>query len=279
MPRASIIITTHGRPHLLPRAIASARSAGEQVEIIVVDDASSDETEAICKLIPDISYVRLKRNQGVAGARNIGLVASHGEYLSFLDDDDVRLPNSLDEEIEVLEKSPAAMLAYGQAIPEDPGGTQRPPYPTVCPQGDVLWELLVRNFIPCGSVVFRRECLSRVGLLDDSIPGIDDWDMWIRIAELFPVVAMETPVMIWRQSTPDSAQGSSRTVDLIALGRRRFRDHWLKLPRVAGAKRSERDKAWRAFSRNVAEHLTWETFSALREAQARQALASARTLL
>jgi len=79
MPRASIIITTHNRPQLVPRAIASARLAGEGVEIIVIDDASSDETQAICKLIPDINYVRLERHQGVAGARNVGLVASSGE--------------------------------------------------------------------------------------------------------------------------------------------------------------------------------------------------------
>ncbi|OLE96936.1 MAG: hypothetical protein AUG75_14280 [Cyanobacteria bacterium 13_1_20CM_4_61_6] len=105
-------------------------------------------------------------------------------------------------------------------------------------------------------MVIRRACVSRVGLLDDSIPGIDDWDIWIRIAELFPVIAMEMPVMIWRQSTPASAQGSSRTVELIALGRRRFRDHWMKLPRVANATRAERHETWRAFSRNVDEHLT-----------------------
>jgi glycosyltransferase involved in cell wall biosynthesis len=279
MPKTSIIITTHNRPQLVSRAIASALLAGEDVEIIVIDDASSDETEAICKSIPGINYVRLKRNQRVAGARNVGLVACRGEYLTFLDDDDVRLPNSLDEQIEALRKKPEAMLCYARAIPEEVGGKRGEPYPAHCPQGDILWELLVRNFIPCGTVVFRRTCISRAGLLDNSVPGVDDWDMWIRICELFPVAAVEAPVLISRQSTPISGQGSSDTVGLIELGRKRFRENWLKLPRVAGGGRRRRIETWRAFSRNVAEHLAWTIFCALAKGEMRQALRSARALL
>jgi glycosyltransferase involved in cell wall biosynthesis len=263
MSKVSIIITTHNRPHLLPRAVDSARASGNEVEIVVVDDASSDETASVCRSLSGINYVRVDRNQGVAGARNLGLVASRGEFVSFLDDDDQRLPNSVDKQIAALEKNPGAALIYGQAVPEDASGTRHSPYPADCPQGDVFWQLLTRNFIPCGSAVFRRECLSRVGLLDDSISGIDDWDLWVRIAEIFSIAAVEEPVMIWRQSTRTSSQGSSRTVDLIEQGRRRFREHWLKLPRVQSAAQNERREAWRSFSNNVSEHLVWEVFSAL----------------
>ena len=279
MPRASIVITTHNRPHTLPRAIASAFAAGADVEVIVVDDASSDETSRICESTPEIKYVRLDRNQGVAGARNVGLVASRGEFVSFLDDDDVRLPHSLDEQIAVLQRSPEAMFCYAQAISEDQSGKQSPPFPAICPTGDIFWDLLPQNFIPCGSVVFRRACLSRVGLLDNSVAGIDDWDIWIRIAELFPIVSIQTPVMIWRQATPTSAQGSSNTVALIGLGAKQFRTHWWKLPRVTTAGRQRRQEAWRAFSENFVEHLAWETFRCLCEARPGRALAGARTLL
>jgi glycosyltransferase involved in cell wall biosynthesis len=279
MPKASIIITTHNRPHLLPRAINSARASGSEVEIVVVDDASWDETAEICQSVSGITYVRVERNQGVAGARNIGLIASHGEYISFLDDDDQRLPNSIDQQIEVLERNTEAVLIYGQAIPEDPSGTQHPAYPADCPQGDILWDLLTRNFIPCGSVVFRRDCLPRVGLLDDGIPGIDDWNLWIRIAELFSIAAIATPVIIWRQPTRTSAQGSSRTVDLIEQGRRQFREHWLKLPRVASAPQHKRRAAWRSFSNNVSEHLVWEALSALGKFEFQYARKSAVTAL
>ena len=75
MPLTSIIITTHNRPRLLSRAIESALLAGASVEVIVVDDASTDETAAVCRDLPGIKYVRVDRNQRVAGARNLRLLA------------------------------------------------------------------------------------------------------------------------------------------------------------------------------------------------------------
>lgn len=279
MPKASIIITTHNRPALLPRAVSSARASGTDLEIVVVDDASSDQTAEVCKALSNINYVRVERNQRVAGARNIGLVASHGEYLSFLDDDDTRLPDSLDQQIEVLRKESSAGLIYGQAIPEDQEGGRQSPYPAECLQGDIFWQLMSRNFIPCGSAVFRRSCLTRVGLLDDGLGGVDDWDLWVRLAEIYPIIAVDIPVIIWRKSTPTSGQGSSRTVDLIAMSRRQLREHWLKLPRAAKASRHHRHEAWREFSRNFSEHLVWETTSALVNGELRKARESALTVL
>ena len=279
MPRASVIITTNNRPALLPRAIESARASGREIEIVVVDDASSDETADTCRSIPGIKYVRVDRNQGVAGARNIGLVASSGEFVTFLDDDDLRVAGSLDNQIRILDQRPEVMMIYGQAIPEDASGERRQPYPRECPQGDIFWELLIRNFIPSGSVVFRRACISQLGLLDDSIPGIDDWDLWIRIAEMFPVAALETPIIIWRQSTAMSDQGSSDTLDLIERGRKRFRQDWVRLPRFAAAESEKKKFVWRAFSKNIAEHLAWESFAAVRNAQMIRASRSVRTLL
>src|SRR4051794_24382893 len=112
MPKATIIITTHHRPHLLPRAVESALCAGTDVEVVVVDDASTDETARVCESLQDVRYVRVERNQGVAGARNIGILASSGQYISFLDDDDVRLAHSLDAQVEALEAAKEAGMIY-----------------------------------------------------------------------------------------------------------------------------------------------------------------------
>ena len=279
MPKISVIIATHNRPHLLPTAISSARTAARDVEIVVVDDASSDDTAAVCKSISEITYVRVDRNQAVAGARNVGLIASSGKYITFLDDDDLRLPNSLDRQIEALEQNPNAAFVYGQAIPESSNGERGPAQPRCCPQGDIFWLLLTRNFIPCGSVVFRRSILSKIGLLDEAIPGIDDWDLWLRITELFSVIAIEAPAIIWRQSSPASTQGSSNTVEIIAKSARHFRRVFTQLPRFANASQKDQRRAWRDFSTNVAEHLSWETFSGFRNGAFGHALQSARTLL
>ncbi len=260
MPRASIIIATHSRPELLRRAVTSAQSASRDVEVVVVDDASTDHTAEVCRALPGIKYMRLERNQRVAGARNVGLVASTGQFISFLDDDDTRLPQSLDAQIELLEKNTDAPLAYGQAFYSDADGQiTGDAYPSECPQGEIFWELVTRNFIPCGSAVFRRSVITRLGLLDDTVPGIDDWDMWVRIAELYPIIARAQPVVTWRQSHPRSAQGTSDAAKLISDSTRKFKSSWMRLPKAVTAAREVRRTAWRKFSENMLEHALWQT--------------------
>ena len=278
MARASNIITTHNRPHVFPRAVESARESGGDVEIVVVDDASSDQTAEICRSLPDINYVRVDRNQGVAGARNIGLVASSGEYVSFLDDDDTRTSGSLDQQINILESEPEAGMIYSQAFYGDRAGNPTDRfYPADCPQGDLFWKLLCRNFIPCGSVVFRRSCLSRVGLLDHAIAGLDDWDLWVRIGEIYPIISLELPVIIWRRSAPGSGQGTSNAAHMVSLSVRQFR-RWMNLPRAQNSSRHTKRNLWHAFSENMAEHLIWESARALRSAHVGQAIKSLATL-
>src|SRR5256714_5827430 len=212
MPKVSVIIPTRNRCALLPRAIESARRAGSSVEIVVVDDASEDGTPEVCRGVADIRYLRARSRLGIGGARNVGLIASTSEYVTFLDDDDARLPGSIDAQVESLEAQPRAGMIYVKVLYGDEdckpkGGS----YPEPCPQGDLFWQLMSWNFIPCPSVVFRRACLLRVGLLDEAAHGVDDWDLWIRIAELYPVLATEQAVAIWRPATPTSGQVSVRS--------------------------------------------------------------------
>jgi len=263
MQRVSIIITTHNRPRLLSGAVESARLSGRDPEIVIVDDASADETGEVCRSLPGIRYIRVERQQGVACARNVGLRASSGQYISFLDDDDERLPGSLDTQVERLEAEPRAGMIYGQAlIVGSSGAAAQRLYPGHCPRGDVFWELLGQNFIPCGSAVFRRSCLAGVGLLDERVPGIDDWDLWIRMAERFDVIAAEQPVFSWRRSSPGSGQGSSSGARMARMAVRQFRERWMHLGRAAQAPRSTRRAAWYAFSEGMARHLVWEAVRA-----------------
>jgi len=267
MASISVIIPTHSRPHLLPRAVESALAAGTDVEVVVVDDASTDETAEACRALKDISYIRLAHNQGVAGARNVGVLSSSAEYIAFLDDDDLRLPGSLDSQLAILRDTPSAALVYGQALIG--GATDRfahDRYPQPCPEGDIFWQLVTQNFIPSGSVLFRRSCLFSTGLLDRSIAGIDDWDLWVRVAALYPVAALDEPVVIWRRPSPDSDQSSARAVDMVGLSTRQFR-HWLRMPRVAQASPVVRRKAARHFSQNMASHLASEALRSLSRGQ------------
>lgn len=256
MAKVSLIIPTFCRPHLLQRCVESAHKAGSDVEVIVVDDASTDETASVCQTLRDIKYVRLDSNRGVAGARNEGVRASTGEYIGFLDDDDLRLPNSIDAQVSLLEVNPSAGMVYGRALYGDEqcrpkGGV----YPDECPQGDIFWELMEWNFIPCLSVVFRRACLERVGMLDESGAGVDDWDLWVRFSELYPIVATEQEVAIWRQPTPTSKQFSFRADRMHRRAYRLHRDKWLRLQRAMEAPAEIRSQAARAFADRATQQM------------------------
>ena len=265
MAKVSLIIPTFNRPHLLERCVDSALKAGSSVEVIVVDDASSDETASVCQKLREIKYVRLDSNRGVAGARNEGLSASTSEYVGFLDDDDLRLPNSIDAQVNLLDANPEAGMVYGRALYGDeqcrPKGDS---YPDECPQGDVFWELMQWNFVPCLTVIFRRKCLERVGLLDESAAGVDDWDLWVRISELYPVLATEQTVAIWRQPTPTSKQFSFRADRMHRRAHRLHRDKWLRLPRSMEAGEERRNQARRAFADRATQQMISEAASRFR---------------
>jgi glycosyltransferase involved in cell wall biosynthesis len=219
--------------------------------------------------------MRVDRQRGVACARNIGLMASSAEFISFLDDDDERLPGSLDMQVECLEAEAHTAMVYAQALIVDGSGAvvQRL-YPEHCPRGDIFWELLGQNFIPCGSAVFRRSCLMSVGLLDERVPGVDDWDLWLRLAERFNVTAIEQPVYRWRRAAPGSGQGSSSGARMVRIAVRQFREHWMHLDRAAQAPHSIRRAAWNVFSEGLARHLAWEAVRAQATGQTRQAAAN-----
>jgi glycosyltransferase involved in cell wall biosynthesis len=257
MPGISVIIPTHDRPHALVRAVESARAAGTDVEIIVVDDASVDETAEVCRGLKDIKYVRLERNQGVAGARNVGIMKSEGKYIAFLDDDDLRLPGSLDAQVDLMDKHPEAGFACGAMVMADQ--EYQPTGEIILPRsaGDVFWALLELDFpvMPLSTLI-RKDCFLRIGLLNRKLSGIDDWDIFTRISEVYPVLVLDQPMGVYRQPTPSSVQGSSSQA--AQLGRAaRHQLKLLQLPRARMASASKRQAARRRAIDRIADTLLW----------------------
>lgn len=268
MPDVSVIIPTRNRCELLPRAIESARQAGSSVEIVVVDDASEDRTPDVCARFTDVRYVRSLHRLGVSGARNVGMLAVNSPYITFLDDDDLRLPGSIDLQLKILEARADAGMIYGQALYGDRDCQANGDlYPDRCPAGDTFWELLRWNFIPCPTVIFRRECLTRLGLLDEAAVGVEDWDWWIRIAEIYPVLATQQPVAIWRRPTLNSGQFTSHPENLHKRTKRLHRTKWMQLPRAAQADNEQRRKCVRDFAETATQQLIWESASRLKAEQ------------
>ena len=267
MPRVSVIIPTHNRSQLLTGAIESARRAGSDVEIIVVDDASTDSTAAVCQTLSGIRYIRLERNQGVAAARNVGIIASTAEYIAFLDDDDQRLPGSLDLQSEVLVANPEAGFVCGSVLYANQSGelTGTIVSPPEGLGGDVFWKLLEWDFfvLPV-AVLIRKACLYRVGLINSHLSHIDDWDLFVRLAELFQVGVISHPVGIYRLPTPFSAQTTSNLAPDFIRALRRQRQLF-RLPRVATAPVSKRKEVRRRTLNRFADILFCQAATRLPE--------------
>ena len=258
MPRVSVIIPTFDRPSLLPRAVESAMRAGTDVEVIVVDDGSTDSTADVCSRLPGIKYIRLERNQGVAGARNIGLLESTANFVAFLDDDDLRLPDSLDHQLSLFETLPEAGFVAGGVLYADQDCTPTGKTALVRAEcGDLFWKILELSvhLIP-SSILVRKSCFQEVGLFNRQLAGIDDWDLWTRIAEQRPVLTDPTPVCIYRNATPSSKQGSSALARHL-LAAANHQSKLFSLSRVQTAPPAQRRAVRKMTRRRIAATLSW----------------------
>ena len=235
MPRISVIIPTYNRIELLPRAIESAQSAGTEVEVVVVDDASTDGTANFCLNRTDIIYVRNAKNLRTAATRNVGLKVSSGEYIAFLDDDDLRLPGSLDKQASILDRDPSCGIVYGQFLAADQSGKilDEQPQPIEFIEGDIFWDLIESNRFGCLTTLTRRSAIDIVGNFDESSwMLVEDYDLWIRLAEKYAVRALREPVGIYRRPSADSGQWSSDPVKQLYRVANAFDSKWIHLDRV-----------------------------------------------
>lgn len=224
-PTVSVIVPTYQRAHLVVDAIESILDQTfTDLEVLVIDDGSTDATDEAVRSIgdPRVRYVRQFPNAGVAAARNRGLRESRGRYLAFLDSDDTWFPDKLARQLELFACADARVgLVYGGvAEPTNEGWQNTRPMA----HGDVYPDMLVRNVIHGGgsNVVIPREVVARVGFFDESLPAIEDYDYWLRVARRHHVDAVDAPVM--RYENPAGPVRKSLDVHANHEGRRMFHE-------------------------------------------------------
>ena len=185
VPDVSVIIPTYNRVRYLVPAVRSALDQTHpSLEVIVVDDASTDDTEArIAEIGSDrIRYVR-QENAGVAAARNRGIASARGRYLVFLDDDDLLLPDMVERSLAVLELDPQYVMTYGHIQSVDPDERVVPgvaSLPVV--SGDIFRLLLFKRATPpIQTWCVRRELFETIGGFG-SWKLSEDYDMLLRMA-------------------------------------------------------------------------------------------------
>jgi len=199
----SVVIPTYSRAHVLGRAIQSVLNQTYQdFELIVVDDGSSDNTEEVVRNFTDprIHYRRHEENRGAAAARNTGIEASRGDYVAFLDSDCEWLPEKLLKQMEVFGKvSLRVGVVYTDLWSISKDGMRRYWHSSrVVPEDGIVYEHLIGDQltgISMPSVVIRRECFARVGMLDEGFPRLIDRDLYIRLSKHFYFYHIAEPLL------------------------------------------------------------------------------------
>jgi glycosyltransferase involved in cell wall biosynthesis len=187
-PLVSVIIPCYKQAHFLSEAIESVlRQTYRNVETIVIDDGSPDNTSEVAARYAEVKCVR-QENRGLSGARNRGIAESKGEYLVFLDADDRLLPHALETNLRCLLDHPECAFSCGHRVDIAADGTPLPTNLWPCVDSEHYLHLLRRNYIgPPAVVMYRRWVFNEVGLFDEKRNAAEDWDMYLRIARLHPI--------------------------------------------------------------------------------------------
>lgn len=246
-PKVSVILPTYNRPDRLTEALQSVlRQTCQDFEIVVVNDGGTDVGATVAALNDGrIMYIQHDRNRGLAASRNTGLTAASGTYIAYLDDDDRYLPNHLETLVSVLDQG-EYKVAYTDAwrVHEQVVDNRHIEIGRDVPYSYDFnaAHLLVSNYFPVLCMMHRRDCLEQVGRFDESLYAHEDWDLWIRMATVFPFKHMPCTTAEFSWRTDGSSMTSAtqetywRTTEIIY---RKYRPH---AERINGVLRAQQQR-------------------------------------
>ena len=194
-PEISVIIPTFNRVHTLPRAIDSVLSQTVQSkEIIVVDDGSTDDTQAVLVDYPELR-IFLKDNRGVSAARNVGIEKASGEWLAFLDSDDEWLPEKLETQWAAICNNDK-LICHTEEIWIRNGERVNQMKKHQKFGGWIYEKCLPLCVISPSSVMIHTSIFEEVGLFDESLEVCEDYDLWLRICSKYPILFIDEPLIV-----------------------------------------------------------------------------------
>ena len=210
----SVIIPTYNRSGLVGEAIASVLAQQDaKFEVIVVDDGSTDDTVATLGSFGAAIRRLWQPHGGVSSARNTGILAAGGEWLAFLDSDDLWLPRKLWMQLEFLSKHPEFKMCQTEEIWVRNGHKLNPKKYHKKPRGYCFPQLLERCLISPSAVVIHREVFEAVGLFDESLPACEDYDLWLRIGYRYPIGLIDEALTIKRGGHADQLSSAIPALD------------------------------------------------------------------
>jgi glycosyltransferase involved in cell wall biosynthesis len=199
-PKVSVVIPAYNSENLIAETIESVLNQTYQnYEIVAVDDGSTDCTLNVLRRYTPRVKILTKQNGGPASARNLAIQNSSGEYIAFLDNDDLWVEGKLEEQVAFLDKHSDIGLLFSEALMfSQENGKRRILRKIGYTVNPTFYLLLFGNFIPSSTAVIRRACVDKVGLLNESLIGTDDYEYWMRIARTYPMAAIPKPLAYYR---------------------------------------------------------------------------------
>ncbi|MFH1413960.1 MAG: glycosyltransferase [Candidatus Omnitrophota bacterium] len=184
--KVSVIIPTYNSGRYIEEAVASVlNQTYTNYELLIVDDGSTDNTVELLKKYKGRFRYYYQRNQGIVAARNLALENSTGEFVAFLDADDLWLPEKLGVQMRVMREQPNLAFVYSCVYTIDESGKTIRYWDNKDEKIMDFNRLYDKNFICCSSVLLRRSCLERSGRFDPRVKMSQDWDLWLRLAKNF----------------------------------------------------------------------------------------------
>lgn len=231
-PLISVIIPTYNMEKYITDAIDSALAQTyKNVEIIVVDDGSTDFTINILKKYNSKIKYFYQKNKGPSAARNVGIKYAKGEYIAFLDSDDVWLPRKLELQVKYFSENAFRGLIYtGYYTIDETGETVEIHKIEDFSKNKVLKDLFFKNVISTASTIMvNRECFEESGGFDENLAVAEDWDMWLRIIKRYDFDYISEPlVKVKFRKGSQSYYGDKNLNNEIRFLDKLFSDPWLR---------------------------------------------------
>jgi glycosyltransferase involved in cell wall biosynthesis len=203
MPLISVIIPAYNAERTLAETLQSVlEQTIQEFEILVVDDGSGDRTPEIAQSFGDPRIQVLRGNRGGASqARNRGITAAQGEFLAFLDADDLWTADKLQSQLDALAATPGADVVYCWTNCIDVTGQFIRPGSHTLWSGDVYEPMLLDDFIGTSSnILLRRSALEKIGFFDETLKNAQDTDLWLRLAQQYQFAVVPKPKVLYRIS-------------------------------------------------------------------------------
>ena len=240
MARVSVIIPAYNAGLYVKEAIESVLSQTySDIELIAVDDASTDRTGEIIKTFGSrVNYMHHDANMGPSAARNTGIKHARGEYIAFLDADDAWMPDKIEKQIRLFENNSGIGLVYSDGYNISASGLEAGRFFEIAKphRGFAFNKLILDNFIPTSTVVIRRRIINEAGYFDGRFSVSQDFELYLRISERYEIDFVNEP-LAKHMINPEGISSKHRNVllnDAIAITKYYRHKISFSEPRLAG---------------------------------------------